>query len=302
MENTRTIIKECMKGDKMRVLVTGYKGQLGYDVVKCLNRRDIECIGTDREEFDITNEEQTQNFIKNYCPDVVVHCSAYTAVDRAEEEQEACYRVNVEGTKNIARVCAQINAKMVYISTDYVFPGNGDTFYDIDSPTGPLGQYGKTKLLGEHEVQALLLRFFIVRISWVFGKNGNNFIKTMLRIGKNHEIVNVVDDQIGSPTYTYDLAELICDMVMTEKYGIYHATNEGICSFADLAEEIFKVVGYSTKVNHIKTSEYPAKAVRPLNSRMSKESLNRNGFKHLPEWKDALRRYLMEVKEYNLSE
>lgn len=280
----------------MKVLVTGYKGQLGFDVVKCLERRSIECIGTDLSKFDITNEIQTERFIKEYAPDIVVHCSAYTAVDRAEDETEACYAVNVEGTRNIAKVCRDINAKMVYISTDYVFPGMGEKFYETDDRKAPLSQYGKTKLQGEEAVQSLLHKYFIVRISWVFGKNGNNFVKTMLRLGKEKEKISVVSDQIGSPTYTKDLAELICDMIATDKYGIYHATNEGTCSFAEFAEEIFKVAGCTTVVQHIKTSEYPAKAERPLNSRLSKTSLDYNGFKRLPDWKDALKRYLVEIE------
>lgn len=285
-----------MKVDRMKVLVTGYKGQLGFDVVKCLESRSIECIGTDRSEFDITNGIQTERFIKGYAPDIVVHCSAYTAVDRAEDETEACYAVNVEGTRNIAKVCRDINAKMVYISTDYVFPGMGEKFYETDDRKAPLSQYGKTKLQGEEAVQSLLHKYFIVRISWVFGKNGNNFVKTMLRLGKEKEKVSVVSDQIGSPTYTKDLAELICDMIATDKYGIYHVTNEGTCSFAEFAEEIFKEAGCTTAVQHIKTSEYPAKAERPLNSRLSKASLDYNGFKRLPEWKDALKRYLVEIE------
>lgn len=281
----------------MKVLVTGYNGQLGYDVVKVLKERNIECIGADLAEFDITNMEQTESFIKNYNPDVVVHCSAYTAVDRAEENMELCRNVNTEGPRNIAKVCKELDAKMVYISTDYVFPGTGEEYYDVDSEKGPLSQYGQTKLDGEIAVQELLDKYFIVRISWVFGKNGNNFINTMLRLGKEREELSVVSDQIGSPTYTADLAVLLCDMLETEKYGVYHATNEGVCSWAEFTEEIFKIAGYNTKVNHILTSEYPTKAVRPLNSRMSKKCLDRNGFNRLPDWKDALKRYIAEIQE-----
>lgn len=279
----------------MKVLVTGFKGQLGYDVVKELTKRGIESKGVDIEEFDITDYEATSDYIKNYNPDVVVHCSAYTAVDKAEENIEVCRAVNVEGPKNIARVCRELDCKMVYFSTDYVFPGVGEEFYEVDSKTGPLGQYGKTKLDGELAVTGTLDKYFIIRISWVFGINGNNFIKTMLRVGKEHEVVSVVDDQIGSPTYTVDLAKLVCDMLVTEKYGIYHATNEGICSWAEFTEEIFRQAGYTTKVKHVTTEEYGAKAPRPKNSRMSKKSLDDAGFDRLPDWKDALGRYLAEL-------
>ncbi|BBF44266.1 dTDP-4-dehydrorhamnose reductase [Lachnospiraceae bacterium KM106-2] len=281
----------------MKVLVTGVKGQLGYDVMKVLKERNIDCIGADREQFDITDAQKTSEFIKAYGPDVVVHCSAFTAVDRAEEMIDVCREVNVEGPRNIAKVCKELDAKLVYISTDYVFPGTGDQFYEVDDPTGPLGQYGMTKLDGELAVKELVEKLFVVRISWVFGKNGNNFIKTMLRLGKEHDELTVVADQIGSPTYTADLAILLCDMLETEKYGTYHATNEGICSWADFTEEIFKVAGYDTKVKRCTTEEYGAKAPRPKNSRMSKKSLDENGFDRLPDWKDALRRYIAEIEE-----
>lgn len=280
----------------MKVLVTGVKGQLGFDVIKCLNDRNINNIGADIDEFDITDKEATREFIIKSKADVVIHCSAYTAVDRAEDEKEICKKVNVDGVKNISDVCKEINAKMVYISTDYVFPGVGEDFYEVDDQTAPLSQYGKTKLQGEEVVKSLLDKYFIVRISWVFGVNGNNFVKTMLRLGKERDEINVVADQFGSPTYTADLAPLLCDMIMTEKYGTYHATNEGVCSWADFTEEIFKVAGYKTKVNHITTEEYPTKAVRPKNSRLSKEKLEESGFRKLPIWKDAVRRYMKEIK------
>ncbi|CAB1238937.1 putative dTDP-4-dehydrorhamnose reductase [Ruminococcaceae bacterium BL-4] len=281
----------------MKVLVTGVKGQLGYDVMKVLKSRKIDCIGADLEQFDITDLEATEKFIKEYHPDTVIHCSAFTAVDRAEEQLDLCRKVNAEGPRNIAKVCKELDAKMVYISTDYVFPGVGDHVYEPDDPTGPLSVYGETKLEGEKAVQALLNRYFIVRISWVFGKNGNNFIKTMLRLSETHDEVSVVCDQIGSPTYTADLAPLLCDMVETEKYGIYHATNEGYCSWADFAKEIFRQSGRSTKVNAIPSDQYPAKAHRPENSRMSKDKLVENGFHRLPTWQDALNRYLTEINE-----
>lgn len=279
----------------MKVLVTGIKGQLGYDVMKVLKERGIESVGADLEEFDITDASQTRNFIMKHKPDAVIHCSAYTAVDKAEDNKELVYNVNVNGPKNIAKVCKELDAKMIYISTDYVFPGEGEHFYEPDDATGPQSQYGETKLGGEKEVQAILEKYFIVRISWVFGLNGNNFVKTMLRLGKERDEISVVSDQIGSPTYTADLAELLCDMVVTEKYGVYHATNEGICSWADFTKEIFKLAGYSTVVKPITTEEYGAKAVRPKNSRMSKEKLVENGFHKLPTWQDALKRYIDEL-------
>lgn len=281
----------------MKILVTGVGGQLGYDVMKVLKRRNIECTGADRREFDITDFGQTQAFIKKEMPDAVIHCAAYTAVDKAENNMELCKAVNTEGARNIAKVCKEIDAKMVYISTDYVFPGTGETAYEVDDPKGPQSVYGSTKLGGEEAIKELLGRYFIVRISWVFGKNGNNFVKTMLRLGKEHSEINVVDDQIGSPTYTADLAPLLCDMVTTEKYGTYHATNEGYCSWAEFAAEIFRLAGYKTKVNFIPSSEYPSKAKRPFNSRMSKKGLDEAGFHRLPAWQDALGRYLKEIGE-----
>lgn len=279
----------------MRVLVTGVKGQLGYDVLKVLQSRNMECLGVDIEQFDITDAKAASDFIKDYHPGMVVHCSAYTAVDKAEDDRERCMAVNVGGTRNIAAACSEIEAKIVYISTDYVFPGTGDSEYDVDDPTGPLNVYGKSKLDGELAVRELTYKHFIVRISWVFGKNGNNFVKTMLRLGKERSEVNVVCDQFGSPTYTADLAELLYDMVTTEEYGIYHATNEGFCSWAEFAQEIFRQAGYPTRVNPIPTSEYPTRAARPQNSRMSKKSLDDAGFRRLPPWQDALARYLKEI-------
>ena len=280
----------------MKLLVTGVKGQLGYDVCKVLSARGIEHRGVDIEDFDITNVQATHDYIAAYRPDGVIHCSAWTAVDRAEDELEKVRAVNAEGSRNIASVCKEIGAKLVYISTDYVFPGTGERFYEPDDPTGPLGAYGVTKLEGEQAVQALLERYFIVRVSWVFGKNGNNFVRTMLRLAETKSELNVVCDQIGSPTYTADLAPLLCDMVVTNKYGIYHATNEGICSWAEFAEEIFRLAGKRVKVNPVPTSEYPTRAVRPLNSRMSKAKLEEMGFFRLPDWHDALARYLRELE------
>ena len=280
----------------MKVLVTGTKGQLGFDVCNELTRRGIENQGIDRDECDITNKQAVLDYIYNYAPDVVVHCAAYTAVDRAESEEHVCRRVNRDGTEYIALACKTINAKMVYISTDYVFNGEGDKFFEVDDETGPLNMYGLTKLEGEEQVRKILAKYFIVRISWVFGVNGNNFINTMLRLSGGNKELQIVADQIGSPTFTYDLAPLICDMIETEKYGTYHATNEGECSWAEFAEHIFKVAGQNVLVHHITTEEYPTKAVRPKNSRLSKKSLDEAGFKRLPDWKDAVERY---IKQYN---
>lgn len=278
----------------MKVLVTGVKGQLGFDVCKELDKRNIENKGIDRDDCDITDEQAVLSYIKNYAPDVVVHCAAYTAVDRAEDEKEICYNVNVKGTEYIARACKEIDAKMVYISTDYVFEGTGDKAYEVQDNTAPDNTYGITKYQGEEAVRKILSKYFIIRISWVFGINGNNFINTMMKLGESRSELNVVADQIGSPTYTYDTAPLICDMIATEKYGIYHATNEGYCSWADLAEYIFSVTGQKVLVHHIKSEEYPTKASRPKNSRLSKASLDNAGFKRLPDWQDAVKRYINE--------
>lgn len=280
----------------MKILVTGVGGQLGYDVCKVLDARHIKNKGVDLVDFDITDAEATRKYILCYHPDAVIHCSAWTAVDKAEDELDTVRAVNTEGPRNIAAACKEIGAKMLYLSTDYVFPGTGDRFYEPEDPTGPLGAYGATKLEGELAVKELLDHYFIVRISWVFGKNGNNFVKTMLRLAETRDELNVVCDQNGSPTYTADLAPLLCDMIMTDKYGTYHATNEGICSWAEFAEEIFRLAGKQVKVNYIPTSEYPTRAVRPLNSRMSKAKLEQAGFERLPHWKDALKRYLTELE------
>ncbi|HCT64583.1 MAG TPA: dTDP-4-dehydrorhamnose reductase [Lachnospiraceae bacterium] len=279
----------------MKILVTGVTGQLGYDVVNTLNIRNIQNIGVSSKDFNVSDFESTKNFIEKYMPDGVIHCAAYTSVDKAEDEPEICEKINVEGTKNIATVCRTLNIKMVYISTDYIFPGTGTKAYDINDETVPLSVYGKTKLEGENLVKELVKKYFIVRISWVFGKNGNNFVKTMLRVGREKSEINVVADQIGSPTYTADLAKLLCDMVVTEKYGIYHATNEGYCSWAEFAEKIFEYAGIKCKVNRISSEEYPVKAKRPANSKLSKESLDKAGFNRLPKWQNALERYFKEL-------
>ncbi|MDY5934369.1 MAG: dTDP-4-dehydrorhamnose reductase [Oscillospiraceae bacterium] len=279
----------------MKILVTGYNGQLGYDVVKELNSRSVECRGVDREDFDITDRDETVGYICDYAPDAVIHCAAYTAVDRAEDDEENCRKVNADGTENIAVACEKLRAKMLYVSTDYVYGGDGEAPFETDSPTNPKNVYGVTKLEGEKAVMKYIDKFFIVRTSWVFGINGNNFVKTMLRLGDEKESLNVVCDQVGSPTYTPDLARLICDLIVTEKYGIYHVTNENYCSWAEFAAEIMKLGGKKTVINPVPSSEYPTKAERPHNSRLSKKCLDEAGIKRLPTWQDALKRFLKEM-------
>lgn len=279
----------------MKILVTGYKGQLGYDVVQEGLKKGFYMIGIDREELDLTIPGDVSLYVNEIKPDVIIHCAAYTAVDKSEEDKEGCWKVNVEGTKYIAAAAKDIKAKFIYISTDYVYDGEGkEPFTETDVPN-PQGYYGLTKYEGEKKVKELLEEYFIVRTSWVFGINGNNFIKTMLQLAETRDELNVVGDQIGSPTYTYDLAILLIDMVQSEKYGLYHASNEGFCSWADFAEEAFHLAGKEVKVNAITTEEYPTPAVRPKNSRMSKQKLLDNGFNQLPSWKDAVKRYVEEL-------
>jgi len=276
----------------MRVFVTGASGQLGHDVCQVLAEREIDYCGVSSKELNITNPQAVTDMLFAYRPDVVIHCAAYTKVDQAEDEPERCWEVNVDGTRYLAQICREIGAKMLYISTDYVFSGTGEQFYEVTDDVNPTSVYGRSKLAGELAVKSLVNNFFIVRISWVFGKNGSNFVKTMLRLAETRKELNVVCDQIGSPTYTADLAPLLCDMIETEKYGIYHATNEGVCSWAEFAEEIFRLTGKDVKVNHILSKDYPAKARRPLNSRMSKNKLKVTGLWQLPHWEDAISRYL----------
>ena len=308
-----------MKGRySMKVFVTGVAGQLGHDVMNELASRGYTGVGTDLAEsysgiqdgtyvtmaeyvsLDITNKEAVMNTIKSVKPDVVVHCAAWTAVDLAEDEdkQAKVKAINVDGTQNIADACKEVDAKMVYISTDYVFDGQGTEPWTPDCKDyKPLNVYGQTKLGGELAVSNTLSKYFIVRIAWVFGKNGNNFIKTMLNVGKKFDTLKVVNDQIGTPTYTYVLARLLVDMIETDKYGYYHATNEGgYISWYDFACEIFKQAGYTNTVIPVTTAEYGlSKAARPFNSRLEKSKLVENGFKPLPTWQDALARYLKEM-------
>lgn len=280
----------------MKVLVTGVKGQLGFDVVNELTKRGHEAIGVDIEEMDITDEESVNRVIKAAAPDAVIHCAAYTAVDAAEDNVDICRKVNATGTGYIAKVCKDLDIKMMYISTDYVFNGQGTRPWEPDDVREPLNIYGQTKYEGELLVEETLDKFFTVRIAWVFGVNGKNFIKTMLNLGKTRDKLTVVADQIGSPTYTYDLARLLVDMIETDKYGRYHATNEGLCSWYDFACEIFKQAGMNVSVEPVGSDQFPVKAKRPANSRMSKDKLIENGFVPLPTWQDALARYLTEIE------
>lgn len=276
----------------MKVLVTGAKGQLGIDVMSELKERGHEAIGADIEEMDITKGGEVLRVIEQTAPDAVIHCAAYTAVDRAEDEQELCRKINSGGTKNVAEACARQHCKMMYISTDYVFNGEGVRPWEPMDEKAPLNFYGLTKYEGEQHIESLLKEHFIVRISWVFGKYGNNFVDTMLRLGKERGAVSVVNDQVGSPTYTSDLKRLLVDMIESERYGAYHAANEGICTWYEFAREIFRAANMPVEVTPVTSAEFPSKAKRPKNSRMNKEALKQNGFVPLPPWQDALRRYL----------
>ena len=280
----------------MRVFVTGVKGQLGYDVMNELEKQGLEGIGVDIDEMDITDADQVNEVIKEAAPDAVIHCAAYTAVDAAEDNEEICRKVNAQGTENIAKVCEELDIKMMYISTDYVFNGQGERPWGPDDKREPLNVYGQTKYEGELAIEEHVKKFFTVRIAWVFGVNGKNFIKTMLNLGKTHDHLTVVNDQTGSPTYTYDLPSLLVDMIQTDKYGRYHVTNEGICTWYEFACEIFKQAGMNVSVAPVSSDEYPAKAKRPSNSRMDKSKLTANGFTPLPTWQDALSRYLKEIE------
>jgi len=292
----RPFLKDSDANFSIRVLVTGVKGQLGNNVVERLNKLGIESLGVDIDDFDITDKEQTDAYILQSKPDVVIHCAAYTAVDTAEDDRERCYAVNVVGTRNIAEACKKIEAKMVYISTDYVFSGQGMSEHTENEPTDPVNYYGYTKACGELAVREILEKYFIIRTSWLYGKNGNNFVKTMLQLAKTRDEITVVNDQFGAPTYTADLAVLICDMIQTAKYGTYHGVNEGYCSWYDFALSIFEQTGTDIKAIPIPSADFPTRAKRPLNSRLSKVTLDGNGYRRLPEWENALERYLKELK------
>ena len=277
------------------IIVTGAKGQLGGDVCDLLTALGVEHLGIDIADLDITNEKAVEDFFESTQADALIHCAAYVAVDKAEDEKEFCFKVNEDGTRNLAKMCKKHGIKMLYVSTDYVFSGEGETPFLPDDEKGPLGAYGLSKLKGEEAVKENLDRYFIVRTSWVFGEKNTNFIATMLRLAETRSELSVVADQVGSPTYAKDLAVLLCEMIKTDRYGTYHGTNEGFCSWHQLAEKTFEVAGKDVKVNPVASEEYPTRAVRPKNSRLSKECLTENGFDRLPRWEDAVERYLGNV-------
>lgn len=279
----------------MKILVTGVNGQLGHDVMHFLDEFKHDGIGVDISDMDLTNEIQVKQFVLDKNPDAIIHCAAYTAVDKAEDHPEICYAVNVLGTKFLAEIAEKLDIKMIYISTDYVFSGEGETPFSEYDEKLPQNVYGKTKLEGEVIIQKLLKKYFIVRISWAFGVNGQNFVKTMLKLSKEKEKLQVVSDQIGSPTYTYDVAKLLVQMIETEKYGVYHGTNCGYCSWYEFAKEIFKLAKIDIIVEPVDSDSFVTRAIRPKNSRLSRQKLVENGFYVLPSWKDALERYLTEV-------
>ena len=285
----------------LKILVTGVKGQLGYDCCRILAKEGYKnVLGIDKDELDITDEKAVWAFILDYKPDVIMHNAAWTAVDKAEEFIDLVYKVNVNGPEYIAKAAKEVGAKMFYISTDYVFDGKGTTPFEVNDPKNGLSIYGKSKSEGEDKVRANTNKYFILRTSWVFGINGNNYIKTMLKLSKMKDELNIVCDQIGSPTYTYDLATMMVKMMESEKYGIYHVTNDGFTSWCDFTKYIYEVKGITNvKVNPITTEEYlkmnPNQARRPLNSRLSKQSLVDAGFGLLPSWKDATERFLKEL-------
>ncbi len=279
----------------MKVLVTGYAGQLGWDVVHQLEGRGVECRGVDMQDFDLTDGAAVMKYVTGYQPDVIVHCAAYTAVDRAESEPEICAAVNGMGTTHMVRAALQVGAKLVYISTDYVFPGTGETPWKEEDEYGPQNVYGLTKMQGETAVRSLMTRFFILRTSWVFGLHGKNFVKTMLNLGAEKKELRVVDDQVGSPTYTQDLARVICDLIPTDKYGIYHVRNEGFLSWAQFARMIMAGRNLPCRIVPVSSAEYETAAKRPLNSRMSAEKLQAAGIRPMPSVEDALKRYIREL-------
>ena len=279
----------------MKVLVTGYEGQLGWDVVRTLEARGVPCRGVDVGDFDLRDGAAVKAFVQEYAPDVIVHCGAYTAVDKAESEPEICAAVNGDGTMNVVRAALSVGAKMVYISTDYVFSGEGETPWMEDAPYGPQNVYGLSKVQGEIAVRSLMKRYFLIRTSWVYGIHGRNFVRTMLKLGRERAEIRVVDDQIGAPTYSADLARVICDLIPTEKYGIYHVTNEGYMSWAHFAKLILAGQGLWCRIQPIPSSEYPTPARRPLNSRMSMARLKESGIQPMPSVENALGRYLQEL-------
>ena len=277
------------------ILVTGARGQLGNDVSAELTKRNIPHIPTDVDSLDITDKKVVEDFFKSNCISAIIHCAAYTAVDKAESESELCFKINAEGTENLAEECLKTDAKMIYVSTDYVFSGEGEEAFQVNDKKNPQNIYGKSKLMGEEAVKRHLSKYFIVRTSWVFGEKNTNFIHTMLRLSETRSEVSVVADQIGSPTYSKDLARLLCDMIVTDKYGEYHARNDGFCSWNELAEETFRIAGKSVKVNPVTSEEYKTAAKRPKNSRLSMAAVKENGFTPLQHWKDAVKEYLSNI-------
>jgi len=274
------------------IIVTGADGQLGGDVCALLTERKIPFIGIGKKQLDITDKASVKAFFESNKADTLIHCAAYTAVDKAEDDEESCMAVNFDGTKNLAECCKDKDIKMLYISTDYVFKGDGAEPFEVDNEKGPLNVYGKSKLMGEQAVLENCKKYFIVRTSWVFGEKNTNFIHTMLRLSQIHDSVRVVCDQTGSPTYSKHLAKAVCDIAVTEKYGIYHATNEGFCSWNELASEAFRVAKRPTEVIPVTTQDFGSRAARPHNSRLSKKSLDEAGFDRLPDWKDAVKEYI----------
>lgn len=279
------------------IIVTGAKGQLGSDVCKRLKKENRSFIGIDKDELDITDKKAVEDFFEKIKAEALIHCAAYVAVDKAEDEKELCMKVNAEGTKNLAESCHKHKIKMLYVSTDYVFSGEGEEEFEPDAKKAPLNTYGLSKLRGEEAVSEILDRYFIVRTSWVFGEKNTNFIATMLKLSLTRDEISVVNDQIGSPTYSKDLAALLCQMIKSEKYGIYHGTNEGFCSWYELAEKTFLVAGKAVNVKPVTSDAFPTKATRPKNSRLSKGCLDKNGFTRLPSWENAVERYLNNIDQ-----
>ena len=280
----------------MKILVTGVRGQLGHDVLEELEKRHIEAVGVNSDEMDIRDRESVDKVIDSIHPNAVIHCAAWTAVDAAEDESSACDAVNISGTEYIAEACRRNNAVMMYFSTDYVFDGEGDKPWKPEDKTAPIGAYGRSKCLGEEAVRRILPdQHFIIRLQWVYGINGKNFVKTMLRLAETHDTLTVVSDQVGGPSYTGDIARLACDMIVTDRYGTYHAANTGYCSWYEFAKAIFKEAGRDVKVVPVSSDAYPAKAKRPHNSRLDTSKLSKEGFKELPPWQDALHRFMAEL-------
>lgn len=281
----------------MRIMVTGATGLLGQEVVRVMRARGHECLGVSTADFDLTDAAAVRRAVLDCQPQAIVHCAAYTAVDQAESEPHRCADVNAVGTLYLVRAAQAVGAKLLYISTDYVFDGSGDAPHEADDRTAPLNVYGLSKLQGEEAVRGVMARYFILRTSWVFGAGGPCFVGTMRRLGREKHQVSVVCDQVGAPTYAPDLAELIANMIVTDRYGVYHAANEGGCSFAELAQMTMRADGSRCRIQPITTAEYPTAARRPMNSRLSMRSLDENGFRRLPTWEDALHRYLDEMKK-----